>query len=84
MRWSRKKGEVVVIEIEGIHCTHCEATIKIALMNVPGVQRVKIQQKKTVLIEIAPDQHVSNAALLVAIESVGYAVKRTTGEIYEM
>jgi copper chaperone CopZ len=46
-------GEQFHFEVDGVRCTQCEATIKIALRSLPVVQNVKIQKKKHVQIELA-------------------------------
>lgn len=78
MFWNRKKGETIRFEVEGMRCTQCEATIKIALHKIPGVRRIGIHQKKQVTVDIAPDASVSRADLATAIERTGYRVKETT------
>lgn len=45
MIWQRKKGEVISLEVEGIRCTQCEATIKNAVGSLPGVRAVSIRPK---------------------------------------
>jgi copper chaperone CopZ len=72
MIWSRKKGETLSFIVEGMRCAHCEATIKIALHSVPGVQRVEIRRRKIVRVEVDPGQPIPRAELLAAINRTGY------------
>jgi copper chaperone CopZ len=74
MLGSRKKGETLTFQVDGIRCAHCEATIKIALRNVPGVQRVDIRYKKQVRVEVAQEKDMLRAELQTAIERSGYKV----------
>lgn len=46
MKWfGGGSGEQFHFEVDGIRCTQCEATIKITLRKLPGVQNVKIRKK---------------------------------------
>ncbi|MFZ5910266.1 MAG: heavy-metal-associated domain-containing protein [Chloroflexota bacterium] len=74
MNWFHKPGEVQALEVEGIRCSHCEATIKIAVRSLPGVRSVSIRRNKQVAVEIAPGQTVQRADLIAAIEKHGYKV----------
>ncbi|MCE1255660.1 MAG: heavy-metal-associated domain-containing protein [Anaerolineae bacterium] len=74
MFWSRKKGEVISLDVDGMRCTQCEAVIKIALRKIPGVHQVDIQKRKTVLVELESGVQVSEPDLAAAIEQHGYKV----------
>jgi cation transport ATPase len=78
MFWNRNNGETIILEVEGMRCTQCEATIKIALHHIPGVQQVTIRQKRRVQVELAPQKHISRADLVTAIEQSGYKVATST------
>lgn len=71
---SHKKSNTITLVVEGMRCTQCEATIKIALQKVPGVKRVSIQKRRNVIVEVQADQTDLTPALKKAIEQTGYQV----------
>ena len=63
------------LEIEGMMCEHCEATVKKALEAVPGVMSASAShQAGEALVQAAPD--VDQAALRKAVEDQMYEVKK--------
>lgn len=61
------------LKIEGMMCTHCEATVKKALESVPGVAEAKVSHVEgTAVVELTGD--VSNEALKAAVEAKDYTV----------
>jgi copper chaperone CopZ len=74
MIWSRKEIEEQTFLVEGMRCTNCESSVKIALHKVPGVRKIKIHQRKRVMVETLSEKQVSRAKLIAAIERTGYKV----------
>ncbi len=70
----RKPVPGFTLEVDGIRCASCEATIKIAVGSLPGVRSVSIRRKKQVEVEITEGQTVQRADLVAAIEKHGYKV----------
>lgn len=61
------------LKIEGMMCTHCEATVKKALESVPGVAEAKVSHVEgTAVVELTGD--VSNESLKAAVEAKDYTV----------
>ena len=61
------------LKIEGMMCTHCEATVKKALESVPGVTEAKVSHVEgTAVVELTGD--VSNESLKAAVEAKDYTV----------
>ncbi len=75
MFWSREKGEVIQLDVEGMHCTQCEATVKIALHKKPGVRRITIRQRQQVSVELAPGARITREELAAVIDATGYRVR---------
>ena len=74
MIWSRKKSSKITIPVAGVHCNHCESSIKFALGKIRGVGRVKIRQRKNVIVELDPTCRITRSELIEAIEKAGYAI----------
>ena len=72
-----EKGEEMMkktLNIEGMMCEHCEATVKKALEGLDGVMSAKVSHKKgTAVIKL--DKEVSDDILKTAVEEKDYTVK---------
>jgi hypothetical protein len=66
------QGPIMDIKIDGMHCSHCEKTVKQAILNVPGVTRadVSLDTGQAHVEGTNMDFH----AVSQAIEAVGYKV----------
>ena len=62
-----------VLHIDGMMCTHCEATVKLALLEVPGVKKVKVSHRKNTAI-VKLTEEVSDEVLKKAVEDKNYTV----------
>ena len=66
--------ETVIIQVEGMHCAHCEAAVKGAVGQLPGVSRVQVDLAgKTVTVDYDPAQ-VSKDQFAQAIDDQGFDV----------
>lgn len=76
MLQTSKKGIVVnmkkIIEIAGMNCGHCQATVEKALSAVEGVSSVKVDLKKKIaLVEV--ETNVSDDILKEAVSNSGFS-----------
>ena len=62
------------IEIEGMMCGHCEATVKKALEAVDGVENAEVSHEKGTAV-LTVSNEVSNDVLKKAVEDKDYVVK---------
>jgi Cu2+-exporting ATPase len=62
------------MEIEGMMCAHCEATVKATLEAIPGVESAKVSHKKGTAV-VKADDSVTNETLKKAVEDKDYKVK---------
>lgn len=74
MLWFRKNQKKIVIEVDGIRCPHCEASIKVTLYKIINVRRVMVRSKKFVWIYTSDKSQINSAELVKAIENIGYRV----------
>jgi copper chaperone CopZ len=74
MIWSRNKHFQITIPVAGIRCNHCESSIKLALGKISGVGRVKIRQRKYVVVKFDSEKEIDLSELTTAIENTGYSV----------
>lgn len=74
MIWSREKGPQITLEVEGMRCTNCEGSVKIALHKIQDVRKIKITKRKQVVVELKPNASVEKADLIAAIENSGFSV----------
>lgn len=61
----------IIVKIDGMHCEHCEATVKKALEAVPGIKVIRVSHKKNNA-ELQSDSDVSEEAIRKAVESVHF------------
>lgn len=60
-----------IIEIEGMHCSHCAKAVEDELLAVSGVKKAKADaEKKTAVVALSQD--VSDEALFKAVEKAGF------------
>ena len=82
MVWNKKKDKnIISLNVDGIRCTHCESTIKVALYKHTDIKRVTIKQMKSVQIELKDDSQLEFSDIENIIESVGYRVIHVKPEI---
>jgi copper chaperone CopZ len=63
----------VVLEIEGMSCSGCAATVRQALRQVPGVAQVEVDYRRAEAVVLAqPGSSVGPDALVRAVEEAGY------------
>ena len=74
---SQKTPLHITFTVEGIRCNHCESSIKLALVKVPGVKRVKIRKRKLIVIELDANHPTSKLDLATAIKIAGYRLLET-------
>lgn len=63
----------VVLEIEGMSCAHCVASVKRALSSVPGVSETDVQIGSAKL-TVDPEQ-AAIGALIDAVQDAGYEAR---------
>ena len=63
-----------MLNIEGMSCKHCAATIEQALSALPGVQKVAVNFKKGQA-KIKTDTEITDAVLGSAISNAGFEYK---------
>ena len=73
----KNKGEdsmEKILNVEGMSCNHCVATVKKALENVDGVKEadVILEEKRA---EVKLDKEVSDEILVDAVKDAGYSAK---------
>jgi copper chaperone CopZ len=67
--------ETVTIQVEGMHCSACEAPIRAALQQTPGVRNVDVSYKRgDARVEFDP-KRTSVEQIKRAINSTGYKAK---------
>jgi Cu+-exporting ATPase len=76
-RESDSGGVETVLPVEGMTCDHCVGRVTKALSSVPGVAEVQVSLPGTARVVHGPD--VPRAALIEAIEDVGYDVPKEPG-----
>ena len=65
-----------ILSVPEIHCDHCKMSIEGALATLPGVERAEVDiEASTVDLDYDGDE-TTYAAIVEAIEDVGYAVPR--------
>ena len=69
------------MEIEGMMCGHCEATVKKALEEVDGVKSVDVNHKKGVAV-VKLSKEVSDDILKKAVEDKEYVVKSVESKLF--
>lgn len=72
MFFKRKPVVTTEFEVAGVRCSHCEAAIKIALRDLPGVQSVHIQEKKRVRCSIDASAFTSPVDMTRVLTEIGY------------
>lgn len=75
MFWNKKNRITYQLEIAGMHCVHCETTVKIALYDSTDVKKVNIKKRKWVEVEMKKDTLVQPAELVRVVEALGYHAK---------
>ena len=65
--------KTLVVNIRGMHCSHCEVLIERKLSAIPGVQRVDVSFRKG-LARITQRGNVDTTAVQKAVEEEGYTV----------
>ena len=69
-----EKMEKRVIDIDGMMCAHCEASVKKALLAIDGVQEVEASHEQR-LATVYLSKRVDDEALAAAVRNAGYEVK---------
>ena len=69
------------MEIEGMMCGHCEATVKKALEEVDGVKSADVNHKKGVAV-VKLSKEVSDDILKKAVEDKEYVVKSVESKLF--
>ncbi|MBE6469242.1 MAG: heavy-metal-associated domain-containing protein [Coriobacteriaceae bacterium] len=59
-----------IIETEGLHCGHCDASVESALLKVAGVTGADSDHEAQT-VEVEADGNISEDALKAAVESAG-------------
>lgn len=59
-----------IIETEGLHCGHCDASVESALLSIDGVTEADADHETNV-VEVACADSVTVEALIAAIEGAG-------------
>jgi copper chaperone CopZ len=73
MRLFGDKGKQVVLTVRGMSCGHCEMRVSKALSAVEGVRTAEASHEKgRAVVTLEPKVEVDVAALIAAVESVGY------------
>ena len=68
-----------VIEIEGMHCSHCAKAVEDGLLAVDGVKKAKADaEKKTAVVALSKD--VADEALTAAVEKAGFKPVSVSGK----
>ncbi len=62
------------LSVPGVHCNHCVHSIEGALGEVDGVDESKVDLDRKTVTVVYDDGKVQDAALVAAIEDVGYDV----------
>ncbi|MBO7364129.1 MAG: metal-transporting ATPase, partial [Lachnospiraceae bacterium] len=73
-RAERKENMEKTLNIEGMMCMHCEARVKKALENVPGVSAADVSHEKGTAV-VTLTEAVDSETLKKAVEDQGYEVK---------
>jgi copper chaperone CopZ len=75
MNWFKRKQETQSIElvVHDMRCANCEASVKLALRKVAGVDRVKVnRRRKQVVITVKPEHAVTVDRLAAGLATSGY------------
>jgi copper chaperone len=65
----------VAIEVTGMSCGHCEATVQDAVRKIEGVAKVKASAKKNLATVKFDENETSVEAIAEAINATGYEAK---------
>ena len=69
----RDKMDQKTIRIEGMMCGHCEATVRAALEELPGVTQAEVSHEKGTAV-VTIEKEISNEVLKTAVEAKDYKV----------
>ena len=73
MRLFGNKDRQIELIVRGMHCEHCEMRVSKALSAVEGVRKTEVSHEKgRAVVTLDPKVEVDVAALVAAVESVGY------------
>ena len=75
MFWNKENQITYLLEVAGMHCVHCETTVKIALYDSTDVRKVSIKKRKWVEVKLKKDTLVQPADLVRVVEGLGYHAK---------
>lgn len=67
-------GKKKYLEIEGMHCEHCEKKVHDALMKIENVKKVKVSAKKKNAIIISKEE-ISNEEIEKAFKDLDFELK---------
>ncbi|MFC6592828.1 heavy-metal-associated domain-containing protein [Deinococcus lacus] len=62
-------GGMILLDISGMSCGHCERAVKEALLAVPGVQSAEVSQPQG---QATVSGDVNPTALIAAVQAAGY------------
>lgn len=65
----------IVLEVEGMACSHCEITIQDAVRKLDGIKKVKAKKRKKEVMAEFDESKTSTEAIIDSINSTGYEVK---------
>jgi copper chaperone CopZ len=75
MSWFNRKQESKIVEltVHDMRCAHCEASVKLALGNVNGVRRVKVNRRqKRAIVTLDPEHPAMAEELIAVLAASGY------------
>jgi copper chaperone CopZ len=79
MGWFKRKQDTKTVElrVQDMRCANCEASVKVALRKVEGVQNVRVNRRQErVIVTVDATRPVTAAALIEAVTAVGYPAER--------
>ena len=62
-----------IFEVNGMHCGHCESSVKNALLKIDGVSSVEASHKKSQVVVVADDK-VTDEMIKNTIKETGFEV----------
>ena len=65
-----------IIIVDGMHCTHCEESVKKALLALDGVSEVNINLNEKSVVVVFDENQITRTQIENEIEEIGYDVVR--------
>jgi copper chaperone CopZ len=69
-----EKTKIIVFNVEGMHCSHCQAAVQTALKAVKGVKKVEVSLEQKTATVFVKEGKVQVSDLMDAVKNAGFEV----------